>query len=503
MATFSNLTVSQAGNGYTLSASAIGLTGAVSDAFNIIPKMQLVFQTQPGPVLVGVPITPAVTVQVLDAYSNPVSSATNAITLTLGGKPNGGTLGGTVTQNAVSGVATFANLTVNQAGAGYTLTATAEGLIGTISAPFTVTQPLPTLSVLNAVSPTLSEPGCNVSYTLTCYNSGTVSATGWTLTDTLPANLTYLTGSGSGNFSYDPGSRTLKWLLGTLAAGGAGQVTFQATVAASAAGGSVIDNTAKISSTEVTSPVQSNIAFLNVAAPLSAVNLTTSPPSPQPMNTPITLTAMATGGVNVQYQFTVADNSALAPPVTQLQANSSSHTCVWTPSAIGSYWLTVTATDGITGTQQTDTIMYTVNGYPLTAVSFTTSPPAPQEENAIITITATATGGTNVQYQFWAYYPYVPGAFFTWTKIQGYSSLNTCSWMPDNPGNYMLAVTAKDSGTGTEVTATAWYTVTIGPPLTDRLLRHLPGDAATGQRQHLDQRAGRGRFERAVSILVL
>ena len=66
VATFSTLTMTKAGTGYTLNATAAGVTGATSTAFNIIPgpEAQLVFQTQPSNTVAGFNITPAVTVLV-------------------------------------------------------------------------------------------------------------------------------------------------------------------------------------------------------------------------------------------------------------------------------------------------------------------------------------------------------------------------------------------------------------------------------------------------------
>jgi hypothetical protein len=107
----------------------------------------LVFGQQPTNVLVNGSIAPAVTVIVQDAYGNVVTSSTAAVTLGIGNDPNGGTLHGTsscasgpgtVCQNAVAGIATFGDLSVDVAGTGYTLAATSPGLTSVTSAAFDV-----------------------------------------------------------------------------------------------------------------------------------------------------------------------------------------------------------------------------------------------------------------------------------------------------------------------------------------------------------------------------
>jgi hypothetical protein len=144
VATFSNLSISKAGTGYTLTAAATGLTGATSSAFNVTtpvgPPAKLAFSVQPTSVAVGSSITPPVQVSVDDASGNLVTTATNAITVAIGTNAGpGGVLSGTVTANAVAGVATFSNLSINTAGTGYTLTAAAAGLTGATSTAFNVT----------------------------------------------------------------------------------------------------------------------------------------------------------------------------------------------------------------------------------------------------------------------------------------------------------------------------------------------------------------------------
>jgi hypothetical protein len=142
VATFPTLSVDSVGSGYALVASAAGLTGATSGAFNIsgAPAARLSFAVQPASASAGAAITPAVTVAVQDSLGNVVTSATGSITVALssGTGTAGARLGGTTTVSAVNGVATFPTLSVDSVGSGYTLTASAAGLSSATSAAFAV-----------------------------------------------------------------------------------------------------------------------------------------------------------------------------------------------------------------------------------------------------------------------------------------------------------------------------------------------------------------------------
>jgi alpha-tubulin suppressor-like RCC1 family protein len=152
IAVFSNLTIDRLGAGYTLTASAAGLTGATSAPFNVsaMPGQvatMLAFTLGPRSAAAGTAINPiAVTVQ--DAAGNIVGSATTSITVALGANNPAGTatLFGTSTIAAVDGIAIFTNLSIDESGAGYRLTANAAGLTGATSKPFEVT------SVFSSVS---------------------------------------------------------------------------------------------------------------------------------------------------------------------------------------------------------------------------------------------------------------------------------------------------------------------------------------------------------------
>jgi plastocyanin len=97
---------------------------------------KLAFTAQPGNTGVGAAITPAVEVTVQDASGNPVTASTAPITIAIGDNPGGATLGGTTTQNAATGVATFSDLTLDQSGAAYTLSASSSGLTSATSGAF-------------------------------------------------------------------------------------------------------------------------------------------------------------------------------------------------------------------------------------------------------------------------------------------------------------------------------------------------------------------------------
>ena len=203
------------------------------------------------------------------------------------------------------------------------------------------------------------------------------------------------------------------------------------------------------------------LALPILAQALTSVSLSPSLASPQQTNTPITLTATPTGGATMQYQFWVYNANAI-PAWSQLQGYSASPTCTWTPSSPGTYLLSATALDTSTSQTENDTLWYTVTNPPLSAVSVATTVDSPQLTNTSIMLVAAATGGDNVQYQFWLYNP---TATPSWSQLQAYSTQATYLWTPTAPANYLLSVTARDGNTGVEVNNSFWYTITT-PPIT-------------------------------------
>src|SRR6266702_4244751 len=169
VATFGDLTVSQTGTGYWLTASATGLARAASSVFDVTAgaATQLVFSTEPRTTVADHQISPAVKVRALDALGNPVPSFTGSVSIAAGNNPGGATLSGTTPVAAVSGVATFCDLSLNKTGAGYTLTASASGFAPVTSTAFditpgTATQLAFTAQPTNAVAGAIISPAVQV-----------------------------------------------------------------------------------------------------------------------------------------------------------------------------------------------------------------------------------------------------------------------------------------------------------------------------------------------------
>ncbi|HKE90138.1 MAG TPA: alkaline phosphatase family protein, partial [Gemmatimonadales bacterium] len=141
VAAFADLHIDKAGTGYTLAATSPGAGGATSGTFSVIAgaAAQLTFTVQPSVTAAGAGITPAVAVTASDLAGNLATSYSGAVTVAIGANPGSGTLSGTATQSAVAGVATFTGLSINSAGTGYTLVASANGVTSATSGSFDVT----------------------------------------------------------------------------------------------------------------------------------------------------------------------------------------------------------------------------------------------------------------------------------------------------------------------------------------------------------------------------
>ena len=197
----------------------------------------LVFNVQPSNTIAGASITPAVTVQILDAGNNLTTSTAN-VTVGIGNNPGVSTLSGTTTVAAVNGTATFSNLSLNNIGVGYTLTAGSTGLVGATSNTFNVTSPA-TVSGTKTVTG-IFKVGNTVTYTVVLSNTGPATQLDNPtneFTDTLPVGLTLVSASGTSGTT-STGGNTVMW-NGAIASGNSVTITIQATINNGQAGNTI------------------------------------------------------------------------------------------------------------------------------------------------------------------------------------------------------------------------------------------------------------------------
>jgi uncharacterized repeat protein (TIGR01451 family) len=173
----------------------------------------------------------------------------------------GNRLGATITLNADQAQYAIAVITspvdaASGSTATLTFTATSTFSPGTSSSStMTITNLAAVISFSKSTVPTNPKPGDTVTYTITWNNTGTAAGYNTLLTDEIPANTTYKTGSmtyggavrtdipDADNADYDvtnPGKVTVA--IGTVVAGGSGTFHFQVTVNADVPSSTLINN---------------------------------------------------------------------------------------------------------------------------------------------------------------------------------------------------------------------------------------------------------------------
>ena len=188
VATFSAWSIDKAGTGYRLIATAPGLDTATSAAFDITvgPAVRLVFAMQPSNTDAGTAITPAVQVAAQDAGGNTVTAFVGNVTIAIGTNPASGVLSGKTTVQAVGGVATFTDLSIDKSAPGYTLRATSGAFAGAVSGSFAIA---PVATALHITTTTTGaalpngyslcvDPFSGYSYSYGCGSSDPIGANG-------------------------------------------------------------------------------------------------------------------------------------------------------------------------------------------------------------------------------------------------------------------------------------------------------------------------------------
>ena len=168
----------------TVTAVAGGVTLNQQPVVTVNPGAAsgLAFTTQPSNTAANAPITPAVVVEIRDQYGNRVNSSDDVL-MAIGTNPASGTLSGTFGQEAAGGVATFSNLAINNAGAGYTLVASSSGVPNVTSSTFNITPPTPSASLSTvSANPTFFTAGGSSTLTVTVKDGQGNAISGVTVT---------------------------------------------------------------------------------------------------------------------------------------------------------------------------------------------------------------------------------------------------------------------------------------------------------------------------------
>jgi hypothetical protein len=195
-----------------IAAVAGDLNSAVASVAYVVtvrPPTHLAFQVQPVTTALNTAIVPAVQVALLDSTNTVVPGATNAVTLQLRANPGESTLAGTLTVNAVNGIATFPDLSLNSLGTGYTLYAHSGTLTGVESNAFNITPPAITLTVQSTVPAGLVGVGATLNGSFTLGAPAPAGGLTVNLTSGTPANVTIspatvtvAAGGTTGSFTY-------------------------------------------------------------------------------------------------------------------------------------------------------------------------------------------------------------------------------------------------------------------------------------------------------------
>ena len=190
----------------------------------------------------------------------------------------------------------------------------------------------------------------------------------------------------------------------------------------------------------------------------TGVNAAAAPPSPQPAGTPVAITAGASGCPNPRYQFFVLYPGSQTWLLAQAYSAAATFNWNTTGKPAGTYnfsaWARDASSSGVAGGSlgtwdRYTTLQFTLTSTPCSSVSAGSNPSGSTSTGTPVTITGSASGCPNPQYQFWLL---APGSQ-TWQLAQAYSTSATFNWSTTGKptGTYHFSVWARDNsspGTG-------------------------------------------------------
>jgi glucose/arabinose dehydrogenase len=202
-------------------------------------------------------------------------------------------------------------------------------------------------------------------------------------------------------------------------------------------------------------------------APIQVTGLTANRPSPQPVGTPITWTATATGGSG-NYQFRFWRRTTGAYMIVQDYSSNAAYTFTPGPGDVGPQQVALWVRNlGSTASSEAGAIAapFTITAgaapAPIQVTSITANRTSPTPVGTPITWTATVTGGSgNYQYRFWRR---TTGAYMI---VQNYGSSATFTFTPGpgDVGPQQVAVWVRNLGSTAEVEAGGIaMPITVGP----------------------------------------
>ncbi|XQY91532.1 triple tyrosine motif-containing protein [Metabacillus sp. HB246100] len=169
---------------------------------------------------------------------------------------------------------------------------------------------------------------------------------------------------------------------------------------------------------------------------VSMDSLNFSKASPQKAYSTTTLSAKGSGGSSLRYAFHLYDGKEWR----EVQPYSQNNNFTWVPEKPGNYKFSVHVKDSNSSAKYDDykTSEFVVTAADVDIRKITTDKISPQDIGESIKLTADAIGGYDLLYAFHLY----DGK--EWTEVQPYTTNNTYTWKPSEPGNYKYSVHVKD-----------------------------------------------------------
>ena len=180
-------------------------------------------------------------------------------------------LGGTTTVDAESGLAVFSDLTLDGQGS-YRLVASATGLTAAESEAFESFVSEGDVSIAKEVDRSAAFEGEIVRFTVTVLNHGPGDVTALTVSDLLPAGLTFVSVDPSaGGYDHTTG----EWNVGALATGASAELVVDAEIASGTAGETLVNAATIESMDQLDDPTNNSAsASVEVSRPVADVTIT-------------------------------------------------------------------------------------------------------------------------------------------------------------------------------------------------------------------------------------